>query len=123
MRLVERASIAPARCAVIPFIGGRHERGYVDSGAEIPPSALDSHVYVSVVAVEQMAALIGWTPPDEAAELRADVDRLAAEVARLEQELSEADVYVKAIDTLESAGFRARKKPGRPRKESEEVAA
>ncbi len=124
MRLVDKPATFPSRCAVIPFLGATYDGGFVDTGSEMAAGARDQHVYVSVAAVEQMAALIGWTPPADVGQLRADLDEAAAAVLRLEGELAEADQLVRAIDTLESADFRARKKTGRPRKtESEEAAA
>lgn len=117
MRLVERAVTFPSRCAAIPFIGAAHEAGFVDTGAEIPASAKDSHVYVSVVAVREMAALIGYVSGDEYAGLLTERDELAGRVVELEREVAEADKFLKAIDALESEGFRARKKTGRPPKE------
>lgn len=120
MRRVDRALTFPSRCAVIPFIGQTHDEGFIDTGSEIPSSATDSHVYVSVVAVREMAALIGWSSGEDVAALAARVQELEAQVVALEGEVAEADKLVKAIDALESEGFRARKKPGRPRKSEQD---
>lgn len=114
MRIVERAVVKPARCAVLPFIGG--DRGpFIDTGSELPGlgDQWDQHVYVSEIAVRQMAVMFGWSSPDEVAVKDARIAELEARVAGLEEELEKADVVLGAIDTLESRDFRARKKPGR----------
>ena len=117
MRRVPEAVVRPGRCAVFPQIGGAHEKGYFDTGSEMP--GFDNHVYVSVVAVEEMARILGWTPPDDRMELEARAAGLAAEVERLTEELAEADKFAHAVDVLESRDFRARRKPGRPKQTKE----
>jgi hypothetical protein len=113
MRLVDSAPIRPGRCAVLPQIAGTHPQGFIDTGSEMP--GFDNHVYVSVVAVEQMARLLGWPSPAEQHDLAEAKRSLEAELTRVREELAEADRVLQAIDTLESRDFRARRKPGRPR--------
>lgn len=115
MRFVERADIRPSRCAVFPQIAGNHPQGFFDCG-ELP--GFDNRVYVSIVAVEEMARKRGWCSPDEQAELAAERNALEERLQQLEAELMEADKFQHAVDVLESRDFRARKKPGRPKKET-----
>lgn len=105
---------------MLPQIGQFHAEGFIDTGSEIESSAKDSHVYVSVVAVRELAKLIGWVDPAELAQER---DDLAARVEALEGELASQDAVLEAIDTLESADYRARRKPGRAKKQVEEAVA
>lgn len=123
MRLVASCPVKPGRCAVLPQLGGTHRDGYVDSGSEMLGGGDGSHdqrVYVSVVAVRQLAGLIGWADPsglqEELATARADLEQALADLAR-------ATAHLDAIDVLESEGFQRRRRPGRPKKAEEEVMA
>jgi len=102
-------------------VGGSHGKGYIDTGSEMLPSPFDQHVYVSVVAVEDMARIIGWSPPAEMRQAQIDVAERNARVEQLEAELSDAHKALDAVDVMESAGFVKRKKLGRPRKEEVEA--
>lgn len=119
MRLVEKAAIRPNHCAALPYIGQSHPDGFVDTGTELP--GFDNRVYLSVVAVREMARLIGWAAPEELVEARARVAELEARVADLEDEIARTDAVIDAIDVMESRGFTARRKPGRPRRVEEPV--
>lgn len=119
MRLVERASIRPQRCAALPQIGPNHPRGYVDTGSELF-GGLDNHVYVSVVAVEEMARLIGWHPRRDVKTLEAQRDQALDRVRELEEALASAERNLDAADLLADQ-FTLRRKPGRPRKEEVEA--
>ena len=116
MRFVEKAVINPMRCAVLPQIGANHDQGYIDSGSEMIASGRDQHVYVSVVAVREMARLLGFPSPEEFAEVESDRDAIAAELADAQEDLAKADTYLDAIDVIESRGFATRRKTGRPPK-------
>lgn len=121
MRLVPQAVIRPHHCAMLPHLGSAHVKGYVDTGSELP--GFDNHGYASVVFVEEAARkLLGWSSPEVVKELE---DRLAERdrtIEDLRAQLEEADRHLSAIEVMESAGFRARKKPGRPRKAEEQAA-
>lgn len=115
MRFVQRAEIRPGRCAVLPQIGGDHPLGFFDCG-EMP--GFDNRVFVSVVAAEEMARKLGWTPPVERQELEARVAALEGEVDRLGEEVREADRFAEAAEyTLGKFGEKVRRKPGRPKKQ------
>ena len=82
-------------------------------------------MYVSRVAVEDMAATLGLPGKAEAerlAEAERELEDARARIAQLEEELSAQDTVIQAIDTLESAEFRARKRAGRPKKQETEKA-
>lgn len=113
MRFVQQAAVKPSRCAVLPQVGGSHRDGYIDTGSEMlggGDGRWDQHVYVSVVAVKEMAAMIGWCDP---APLEARLAQVEAELEQARAELAQANRHLDAIDVLESEGFRARKRPGR----------
>ena len=117
MRWVAHAADRPHKCAVLPFIGNSNaKQGFIDTGTIL--NGWDPHVYVSVEAVQEMGRMIGWQPVhmgntsalhDKAAKLQVRVEALEAENAALQAK-------VDAIDVFESAGFTARRKPGRPPK-------
>lgn len=118
MRWVETCAVRPNRCAAIPFVGGNDELGYIDTGSEL--DGFDNHVYVSVRAVHEMAALIGLPT---VAQFREVVDSNIHFSERLDEVTKERDDLqsrFEAIDMLASAGFVERKKPGRPFKRREE---
>lgn len=115
MRRVDRAVIRPMHCALKPYIGQQHEKGFFDFGTEMP--GFDNHVYCSVVAAEEMAADMGWLAPADAAGFEERIGGLQDELAGVRAELEQAQAHLDAVDQLVSAGYVARKKPGRPKKE------
>lgn len=118
MRLVDRATIRPMRCAVFPHIGANHPSGFIDTGSELI-GGLDNHVYVSTVAVGEMARMVGWVPGREVKAAIAERDKALARVAELEAELAAAHRNLDAVDQLVSAGYATRRKPGRPKQHQE----
>jgi hypothetical protein len=102
---------------VFPTLGSAHPKGYIDTGNEL--TVIDPHAYISVEAVEQCAQFIGYPTKDEHADALARIERLEQELESTKNALAEADRLVEAIDVIESRDFRARKKPGRPRKNDE----
>lgn len=114
MRLVQSAERLPHHCVVYPQHGQVQREGYVDTGVQL--TVMDPHVYVSVVAVKDMAALIGLPRVEEFEAVVGERDRLARELEECRAALDSAERLVEAVDVLESRDFRARKKPGRPRK-------
>jgi hypothetical protein len=113
VRFVESAPIFPSRCAVLPQIGGNHPRGYIDTQGEFVSSGKDQHVYVSVVAVEEMARKLGWHSPETVDELERTLEGYKHRVAQLEAEVEDLNKDFDAIEQLQSRGYTARKKPGR----------
>lgn len=118
MRHVDRALTTPSRCAVLPSIGSSHELGFIDTGSELPGKgdAFDCHVYVSVVALREMMRVEGYPMPEDVQALSDRLDELETENAALVAERDDLAAKFAAIDMLASADFRARNKPGRPKK-------
>lgn len=117
MRRVERCIAKPNACVVYPQLGQAHRKGYFDTGNEL--NALDPHIYVSVEAVETMARDLGWVTPEGHAGTVEDLKVCRERIAELEVQLEKFEGVFEAFDTLESAGFRARRKAGRPAKSPE----
>jgi hypothetical protein len=113
LRFVESAPVYPGRCVVLPQLGGNHPAGYFDTGSEVMSSPKDSHVYVSVVAVQEMAKKIGWHSPETMDATENELEALKHRCAALEDEVQTLNKEFEAIDLLESAGYTSRKKPGR----------
>jgi hypothetical protein len=124
MRFVEKAVIRPARCAVFPHLpnGGNHPDGFLDTGSEMPPSGFDQHVYVSVVAVREMATKIGWHSPETVSGIENELEFLKHKCAQLEDEVAELNKDFDAIEQLQSKGYTARKKTGRKPQPKEPLA-
>lgn len=114
MRFVDKAPGKPGTCAVFPQFGGQHVRGYIATGTVLP--GWDPEIVISVQAVEEMVRQLGWPTVQEHADAVAELERALARVEHLEADLTEANRIVDAIDAIESADFRARKKAGRPKK-------
>jgi hypothetical protein len=83
-------------------------------------SGWDPTAAISVGHVRSLARELGYVHPDDHATVtianaaaRAEIDRLAAEVMDLRAKFD-------AIDVIESEGFRARRKAGRPPTTSKE---
>lgn len=116
MRLVERPHARPMRCAAIPYIGQAYgERVWFDTGSEM--QGPDDHVYLSGTAVTECAKMIGWVPPGEIRQARAELAGVQAQLEQERRNVLELQRRLDAIDVIESEGFRARKKAGRPSRE------
>jgi hypothetical protein len=64
-----------------------------------------------------MAVLVGLPSREELESVVSERDRLVRELEECRAALDSAERLVEAVDVLESRDFRARKKPGRPRKD------
>lgn len=110
MRRCDKPVFEPYKCAAT--LRGEDAKGWIDTGIEL--RGFDPHIYLSFGAIETAATIIGWSSPDVVAGLDARIAELERELHDRDLQLREADKLVDAIDVFESAGFRARKKPGRP---------
>lgn len=107
--------MAPMRCAVVPTLGQMCRHRFIDTGQDILASPnVPQHVYVSEPAVLEMLKLFGWPTPQDAEAALSRVRELEREKVALEEAHAELEARFTAIDVLASAGFVARKKPGRP---------
>ena len=102
--VVDRCEMPPGQC--IATMSHDDPKGFVDT--LLTPAVVDPRVYLSVSYVEEIARKLGMEYADEA-----KAAALEARVEQLEAELVEADKRIEAIDVMESAGFTARKRPGR----------
>lgn len=109
MRFVEHATIRPQHCAVFPSLGARHSKGYIDTHVDLDRE----RVYISVEAVEQLATLQGWHPPERQAAYDDMLAAKDAEIADLRERLVEADRFAEAAKyTLGKFGQTVQRKPG-----------
>lgn len=112
MRIVERAELAPAQCAFTKSMNGP----FVDLLRDFDFDH-QGRVYIRVEFVKDLGRLVGMVDVAELDAVLGQVERLEGQVAELEGELEESRRFRDALDVIESEGFRARRKPGRPRKE------
>jgi ABC-type Zn uptake system ZnuABC Zn-binding protein ZnuA len=113
--------VRPHHCAVFPQLGANHKEGYFDTGNDL--NAIDPHVYVSVVAVKEMAKQLGYVPPEDHSVALAQRDAALSRIETLEQELQEKQQVIAAVHVIKSAGFVAEKKRGPKPKQPERSAA
>lgn len=114
MRVCAGPAIRPMHCAAIPHITGIDEGvRWLDCG-EMP--GFDNRVYLSDVAVRQAMSLLGYASPLEVEELHRELFEAREYADQLADRLQIAERALQAVDALESADFRARKRPGRPPK-------
>lgn len=114
MRLVKKADIRPNHCAVLPHMGHAHPRGYVDTGVDL--HGFDNHIYISVVAVEQLARAAGLPTPGEVADLGLELQASRERIAELEAENQAQAEQLEAVAVLKRYGTKVERKPGRPSK-------
>lgn len=112
-RVVHRTPNPPHKCIVSGFSDGP----FLDTGVESP--YIEPWVYLNVQVLKDMAKVVGMVPEEDLAAVNELNAELESEVERLRTELFEQDTVIQAIDTMESADFRARKKAGRPKTKAE----
>jgi hypothetical protein len=103
------------RCAALPHVGQTTRTEWIDTGSEL--DGYDNHVYLSGIAIREAGALIGMVAGGEVRARDRKITALEAQLAQAQRDLTEAMHKLAAIDVIESEGFRARKKTGRPAKE------
>lgn len=116
MRFVDRPHLAPHVCAVT-LRGATDESVKQWIETDVNLTGFEPHVYLSDIAVREAARLLGYGSPEDVASLNERIEDLERELSLTKDQLEDADRRLEAVDLLESAGFRARKKPGRPPKE------
>lgn len=115
MQLVPKPAHRPHVCALT--LRGDDPEGFFTTNTEI--RELDPVAYVSVAAVRMMADRLGYLHPDEAEGIAQALEQREHRVQQLEQEVQELNRDFEAIDLLESRGYSARKKAGRPKTRQE----
>lgn len=86
-------------------------------------SGWDQKAAVSVSYTRSLARELGYVHPDEHQSVVDAHAGLIEQVYALTEEKAALEARFDAIDLLASAGFQARKKPGRPANQVKEVAA
>lgn len=113
MQLTDQCRLYPARCSVLPHLGGNHASGYLDTFQNTPSG---ERVYVSLYAVGVMAEMVGYVRAGDESAVLADNKSLTARVAELEAELAAARESLDAVRVLKQAGFAQANPVGRPKK-------
>lgn len=113
-RFVERADARPFCCAVYPQLGSVQQDGYVDTGIDL--NAADPRILVSVRAVRDLAAFLGFPVPEEHERLAGELEGAVRELAEARAELEELRREVDAIYVMKSRGWKPAGRPGRPPK-------
>lgn len=111
MRIVEKPSSPPHRCAVNPGCTSDRD-GFVDTGTVL--NAVEPAIYVAASSVRAMALLYGFATPEEKQELEGRVRELERDNEALNQELNQANYDLQAVERLERKGFERKKRAGRP---------
>lgn len=113
MRVVDQAVHMPHHCAVLPYVGNGRSR-FFDTGTDLDRQ----RVYVSFVAVCEMARQLGWVGPSAVKDKDAQIAELEAEIARLTAEVEDERAVNSSIEFLGTKDFIARQKRG-PKKKVE----
>lgn len=105
MRFVPHAAIRPHHCAAFPSVRNATTRkGFIDTGVDLRDP--DSHVYISVEAVEVMARMIGWAPQHVNQAAQRKQVRAEEESKRKDEEIAVLQRQLEAVETLRNAGFK-----------------
>lgn len=77
-------------------------------------SGWDPKAAVAISFVRSLARELGYVHPDDHRAVKGELAAVAAVAERLAAEVEDMRAKFDAIDVIESEGFRARKKAGRP---------
>lgn len=121
MQFVTEAPWPPRACIVTGFGVTMTSKGRLLDTMNTTQTG--ERIYLSDDAINQVAALFDYAPRTELDETAEALEAAMARIDELEAQLKETADKLAAIDFIESAGFTARKKTGRPKKKPEEVAA
>jgi hypothetical protein len=105
MFITDKPYSEPGLCALT--MRNEDPEGFVQG-----PDSQPGLVYVSGSAVRELLVAFGHTTKEDHAEALDKLATVTAENAQLRAELEDARGILSAIDTLESEGFRTRKRPG-----------
>ena len=99
-------------------------RGVDDDGWFSNRQVLSGHdpvAWVSMAGVRLLATSAGWTSPEEAETLRAEVLDLTSALDEAVREISELRKQVGFVEGLAQSGFEVSRRTGRPPKRAEET--
>jgi hypothetical protein len=113
-RWVQRCDLYPARCAILPQLGGSHPAGYIDTGVD---RHTGERVYISIIALDHMAVQCGYRRgPTVLPPTVRELEQMRAELAGAREDVATLQARLDAIHTLKLGGAVEAAKPGRPRK-------
>jgi hypothetical protein len=112
-RVVHIAEVPPHGCV----LSGLSTGPFIDTGVDIRPVPFGTpHAYIQLDIAREIGRTAGMVEETTLDIMRKQNLELAAQLERAEQELSDLESSFQAIDHLESKGYTARKKAGRPPK-------
>jgi hypothetical protein len=114
MQFTQRADFSPGICAVTGKGTSEAPDGFIDTCNEIG----GFHVYVSLAGLARMCEFVEWPTKEQYEELVKERERWEAEREEREIELAELRAFKASVHVIEGQGFKPRKKPGRPKKET-----
>jgi hypothetical protein len=112
MQIVESPVWPPSKCAVT----GRGEdlNGFLDTGSQL--TCIDPHIYISYEGMKLLAKEWGFVDPDTHEKLLKAYAVLHEDIAKVKNDLAEANREIDAVHVLRSKGYTSARKPGRPPK-------
>lgn len=115
MVLVESADLRPGLCMFLKSATGP----FIDLLRDFDFDH-DGRMYVSVQYAKELGRAAGLIDAEAAEAVRVELEGARARILELEDELLATDAVIDAIDVIESRDFRARRKPGRPKRRNED---
>ncbi len=97
-----------------PQHSGTLDQGFFDTTNRL--GGVDPYVYISVPAVRDMAAQLGYLTPVEKEGLERELEAAIKERDQLRGEIAEADKEIEAIHTLQHRSYRRPPGPAPRRK-------
>ncbi len=106
MRVIDNPWKTPARCMISPHITQQTPNiTWLDTDAEIPGGPRDNHVYVSDVAVRQMATTLGYKSQREYDELAQRCATAEEALIAMMGKLEATEAQIEAVGLLQGAGI------------------
>lgn len=97
-RMIPGAPVVPQHCAVFPHIGNASGRMFVDTGMNL--NSYDPHIYISDVAVDELAKFMGYVPGSDADE---KVKAAEARANEAEADLLIAEMRIQFLEAHKAA--------------------
>ncbi len=101
-RMVTELHKHPQHCAVFPHIGSSSRHKFLDTNTEIEPVPKGSRIYISDVAIQEMAKAVGMIPKSHLKNTAAELKGAHERIDELEQKVAELERFKAAVDLVKA---------------------